>query len=137
MKSKREYSERKILKELQKNVDKAKAYIDDDVKIEALLKDFEKKLALIPKVGKRASDIPVMISLVRAYVKKQYTEVPVTTVLLAVAALIYVVNPFDLIPDYLIGPGQLDDAAALAAILQAIHMDLNKYKKWQKANGKR
>jgi len=137
MKSKKEYSERKLLKELQKNVDKAKAYIDDDAKIEALLKDFEKKLALIPKVGNRASDIPVMISLVRAYVKKQYTEVPVTTILFAVAALIYVVNPFDLIPDYLIGPGQLDDAAALAVILQAIHMDLNKYKKWQEENGKR
>ena len=137
MKSKKEYSERKLLKELQKNVDKAKAYIDDDAKIEALLKDFEKKLALIPKVGNRASDIPVMISLVRAYVKKQYTEVPVTTILFAVAALIYVVNPFDLIPDYLIGPGQLDDAAALAVILQAIHMDLNKYKKWQEEKGKR
>lgn len=137
MKSKREYSERKLTRELQKNIDKAKAYLDDDAKIEALLIDFEKKLALIPKIGNRASDIAVMISMVRAYVKKQYTEAPTTTILFAVAALIYVVNPFDLIPDYLIGPGQLDDAAALAVVLQAIHMDLDKYKKWQKENGKR
>ena len=137
MKSKTEYSERKLIRELQKNIDKAKAYLDDDAKIDALLIDFEKKLALIPKVGSRASDIAVMISLVRAYVKKQYTEVPTTTILFAVAALIYVVNPFDLIPDYLIGPGQLDDAAALAVVLQAIHMDLDKFKKWQKENGKR
>ena len=137
MKSKREYSERKLTRELQKNIDKAKAYLNDDAKIEALLADFEKKLALIPKIGNRASDLAVMLSMVRAYVKKQYTEVPATTILFAVAALIYVVNPFDLIPDYLIGPGQLDDAAALAVVLQAIHMDLDKYKKWQKENGKR
>ena len=78
-----------------------------------------------------------MISMVRAYVKKQYTEVPVGTILLAVAALIYVVNPWDLIPDYILGVGFIDDAAALAAVLQAIHMDLQKYKQWQKDNNKR
>ena len=105
--------------------------------MEDLFQDFEKKLALIPKIGNRASDIAVMLSMIRAYAKKQYTDVSVTTILLAIAALIYVVNPFDLIPDYMLGAGQLDDAAALLLVLQAIHMDLDKYKKWQEANGKR
>jgi len=137
MKSKREYSERKLNKSLRDNMDKAKAYLDDDEKMEKLLRDFEEKLALIPKIGGRASDIAVMISLIRAYAKKQYTDVSVTTILLAIAVLIYVVNPFDIIPDYIIGAGQLDDAAALMLVLQAVHMDLNKYKQWQKDNGKR
>ena len=137
MKSKFEYSKRKLLKLLEENKEKAKAFIDDDERTENLLRDFEEKLKLIPKIGNRAADIAVMISMIRAYVKKQYTEVPIGTILLAVAALIYVVNPWDLIPDYILGVGFIDDAAALAAVLQAIHMDLQKYKQWQKDNNKR
>ena len=133
----RKYQERKLVNSLKKNMEGAKAYLDDDEKMEDLFQDFEKKLALIPKIGNRASDIAVMLSMIRAYAKKQYTDVSVTTILLAIAALIYVVNPFDLIPDYMLGAGQLDDAAALLLVLQAIHMDLDKYKKWQEANGKR
>ena len=72
-----------------------------------------------------------MLSMIRAYAKKQYTDVSLTTVLLGIAALIYVVNPFDIIPDYLVGVGFIDDAAALGVVLQAIHMDLDKYKRWQ------
>ena len=137
MKTRREYQERKLVNSLKKNMEGAKAYLDDDEKMEDLFQDFEKKLALIPKIGNRASDIAVMLYMIRAYAKKQYTDVSVTTILLAIAALIYVVNPFDLIPDYMLGAGQLDDAAALLLVLQAIHMDLDKYKKWQEANGKR
>ena len=137
MKSRREYNERKMMKSLEENKEKAKAFLDDDAKMEGLLQDFEKKLALIPKIGKRASDLAVMLSMIRAYAKKQYTDVSISTILLAVAGLIYVVNPMDVIPDYIIGPGFLDDAAILGIILQAIHMDLSKYKKWQVANGKR
>lgn len=137
MKSRFEYSKRKLLKALEENKEKAKAFIDDDEKIEGLLRDFEEKLKLIPKIGNRAADIAVMLSMIRAYVKKQYTDVPVGTILLSIAALIYVVNPMDLIPDYILGVGFVDDAAALAAVLQAIHMDLNKYKQWQRDNNKR
>ena len=137
MKTRREYSERKLFKELNKNTEKAKVYLDDDDKMEALFRDFEEKLALIPKIGSRASDLAVMMSMIRAYAKKQYTDVSISTILISVAVLIYVVNPFDLIPDYVIGAGQLDDAAALVLVMQAIHMDLNKYKAWQKETGRR
>ena len=79
----------------------------------------------------------VLISLIRAYAKKQYTDVSIGTILLSIACLIYVVNPLDLIPDYVFGVGLIDDAAAIGLVLQAIHMDLDKYKRWQIANGKR
>jgi len=137
MKSRREYSERKLLKSLNENKEKAKAFLDDDEKIEGLLRDFEEKLKLIPKIGGQASQIAVLISLIRAYAKKQYTDVSIGTILLSIACLIYVVNPLDLIPDYVFGVGLIDDAAAIGLVLQAIHMDLDKYKRWQIANSKR
>ena len=137
MKSRREYQELKFMNSLNENKEKAKAFLDDDEKMEKLFRDFEDKLKLIPKIGNRASDIAVLLSLVRAYIKKQYTDVSPSTIMLAVAGLIYVVTPVDLIPDYILGPGLLDDAAVIGIVLQAIQMDLNKYKKWQVANGKR
>lgn len=137
MKSRREYQELKFMNSLNENKEKAKAYLNDDEKMEKLFRDFEEKLKLIPKIGNRASDIAVLLSLVRAYIKKQYTDVSPSTIMLAVAGLIYVVTPVDLIPDYILGPGLLDDAAVIGIVLQAIRMDLNKYKKWQVANGKR
>jgi len=137
MKSRREYQELKFMNSLNENKEKAKAFLDDDEKMEKLFRDFEDKLKLIPKIGNRASDIAVLLSLIRAYIKKQYTDVSPSTIMLAVAGLIYVVTPVDLIPDYILGPGLLDDAAVIGIVLQAIQMDLNKYKKWQVANGKR
>ena len=137
MKTKKEYSERKLKKFLDENKEKAKAFLADDEKMEKLFRDFEKKLKLIPKIGKRASDVAVLLSMLRAYIKKQYTDVSIATIIAAVAGLIYVVNPMDVVPEYVLGVGILDDAAILGIILQAMHMDLNKYKKWQKANGKR
>ena len=137
MKTKREYSERKLMKSLNENKEKAKAFLDDDVKMEGLFRDFEEKLKLIPKVGKRASDLAVLLSMLRAYIKKQYTDVSLSTILLGIAGLIYVVNPMDVVPEYILGVGLLDDAAILGILLQAMHMDLNKYKKWQEENGKR
>ena len=137
MKTRTEYSERKLKKALNENKEKAKAFLNDDDKMEALFRDFEKKLKLIPKIGKRASDVAVLLSMLRAYIKKQYTEVSKATILAAIAGLIYVVNPMDVVPEYILGVGVLDDAAVVGIILQAMHMDLNKYKKWQKANGKR
>ena len=137
MKTKNEYSERKLKKALSENKEKAKAFLNDDEKMETLFRDFEKKLKLIPKIGKRASDIAVLLSMMRAYIKKQYTEISKATILAAIAGLIYVVNPMDVVPEYIIGFGIVDDAAVIGIILQAMHMDLNKYKKWQKDNGKR
>lgn len=128
--------DRKIIKAIDKNKEKAIQFIDDDEKVEETLQDFEKRLKLIPKIGGRASDVAVMLSMVRAYVKKQYRQVPKTSILLAIATGIYVVNPFDVMPDVLPFVGYVDDAAAIGMLLQSIHMDLGKYKEWQKENGK-
>lgn len=114
---------------------KSKAFLDDDKKMEALLRDFEDKLSLIPNIGKRATDAVIMLSMIRAYIKKQYTDIPVNTILFGVGGLIYVVNPIDLVPDNIPGIGLLDDAKVMDIILEVIHKDLIKYRKWQKENG--
>jgi uncharacterized membrane protein YkvA (DUF1232 family) len=45
-----------------------------------------------------------------------------------------VLNPLDLIPDFLPLVGQIDDAAVIAACLLMVRQDLHRYKKWKIAN---
>lgn len=125
----------KLMDALKANMDKAQDYLDDDVKMEKLFRDFEDKLKLVPKIGDKLADIAIMASMVRAYAKKQYTEVSVATILLAIAAVIYVVTPIDLIPDAIPVVGFLDDAGAVVLVLSMIDSDLQKYVEWQKAQG--
>jgi uncharacterized membrane protein YkvA (DUF1232 family) len=48
-----------------------------------------------------------------------------------VFTLIYVLNPFDLVPDMLPLIGQLDDVAVMGACLMLVEQDLHKYKDWK------
>ena len=47
------------------------------------------------------------------------------------AALIYLVNPNDAVPDYLPGVGYLDDAAVMNFVFVSVKEDVEKYKEWK------
>lgn len=77
-----------------------------------------------------------MISLIRRYVKKEYTEVPLGTIIAIISALIYVLSPIDFVPDAIPGAGYIDDALVITACLKLIGSDVDDYQKWRKANNK-
>jgi len=74
-----------------------------------------------------------LFRLVRAWATGRYKSVPLKTVILAIASIIYFVNPFDVIPDFLPGIGYLDDAGVIAWTLKSIYDDLLKFKLWEEA----
>jgi uncharacterized membrane protein YkvA (DUF1232 family) len=78
-------------------------------------------------------DLILLVKLVKAWTLGQYRAVPWKSVLYAVAALLYFINPIDLIPDAIVGIGYLDDAAVAAAVVRAIHNDLQAFKEWEAA----
>ncbi len=123
-----------VKKQIKKNEDEAEKLLDDKDKLEEFLVKLEKKLTEIPVAGESLSMVPTMISLVRAYVKMEYTEPPYGTIVAIVAALIYFLSPIDLIPDAIPGIGYLDDAAVIAFCLKQVGDDLNAYKTWRDNN---
>ena len=85
-------------------------------------------------LGKFVDDFKLLIAVVRDYWKGKYKKIPFWSIAAIVAALLYVLNPFDLIPDFIPIVGQIDDAAVVAACLLMVRQDLHKYKKWKIAH---
>ena len=107
--------------------EKAAAFLEDGGKMDQLLEQVEAKLESVPKAGVYLAEVPRMIALLKDHIQKDYTETPKKSLILIVAALLYLVNPKDIIPDKYLGVGLLDDAAVVAACIALTRKDLDAY----------
>ena len=121
---------------LDEKYDEARKKLENPDQVEIILQQVEKKLEKIPGVGDWLADVPAVISLIRSYIRKEYKDVPIGSIIAALAAILYVVSPVDLIPDFIPGVGMLDDAAVFVACWKMIHDDVDKYQAWRKQAGK-
>ena len=122
-------------KELQKGYKKAEKLLEDKNKTEEFLLKLEKKLKEIPKVGNTISMVPTLISLIRSYIKGEYKNVPLGTIIATLSALLYVFMILDFIPDTIPGAGYIDDALVIGACLRLIRSDVEEYQKHRKEKG--
>lgn len=58
--------------------------------------------------------------MLKDFATRKYTEIPMGTILAIVGTLVYILNPFDLIPDFIPAFGYLDDAATFSLLRQKI-----------------
>ena len=137
--SEKEVTEEQVRKEYEKGCEKAEKLIKNPDELEKLLQKLENKLKTIPLVGESFSLVPAMISLVRSYIKKEYTEIPLGSIVGIISALIYILSPIDLAPDIIPGGvGYLDDAAVILICLKAgADNDIKEYEKWREENNKK
>lgn len=136
MEEKNKMSEKQATQELEKGYKKAEDLLNEPEKLEEFLQKLERKLKVIPKVGNTLAIVPTLISLIRRYVKKEYTDVPLGTIIAIISALIYVLSPIDFVPDAIPGAGYIDDALVITACLKLIGSDVDDYQKWRKDNNK-
>ena len=120
---------------LRNGYDRAKRLLQDPDQLEKLLQQLEQKLKTIPVVGDKLAYVPVMISMVRSYICKEYTDVQLPTILAIVSTLIYILTPIDLIPDAIPVIGYLDDLAVIAACWALVGSDVEAYILWREEHG--
>lgn len=102
----------------------------DIAKVTQRAQDIENKL---PKLKHWMEHGKVILSLVKDYWAGRYREVPYWAISAGALALLYVLNPLDVIPDLVPGFGYLDDATLVAFCLKLIERELERYKEWQAA----
>ncbi|MBO4365579.1 MAG: DUF1232 domain-containing protein, partial [Eggerthellaceae bacterium] len=76
-------------------------------------------------------NIPLMASMVKSYVTREYTEVSPKVIITLVSALIYVVKGKDLIPDAIPVIGVADDVAVIALAMKINEPELKEYAAWR------
>ena len=74
------------------------------------------------------SDITLLLSMLKAWVKGDYREIPWTTLVLTTGAIIYFVNPLDAVPDMIPAAGLIDDATVIGFIIASVKQDIEKFK---------
>ena len=129
-------TEEKAQEALTEGYEEAKRILEEQDKTERFLQRLELKLKVIPVAGQKLSEIPVMASLVRSYFKKEYTDIPIGSIIAIISALTYFVSPIDIIPDSIPVLGHIDDAAIVVACWKLVESDIKDYKKWRSDNGK-
>jgi uncharacterized membrane protein YkvA (DUF1232 family) len=72
----------------------------------------------------------IITRMVRAYLKGEYRGISRKNVALSLAAILYFLSPFDLIPDFLVG-GLLDDFALLTWLYNNLKGELEEFQTWE------
>jgi uncharacterized membrane protein YkvA (DUF1232 family) len=118
--------------ETNKHREGAKEYIDNPKKTEGLLKKAILKASKTQgTLGDAWEKLQLLFDLVNAYSKGEYRNVAPTTILTIIGAILYFVSPLDVVPDFLVGLGILDDAAVISFTLKKLSVEINEFKKWK------
>jgi len=123
-----------VQKEVSKIKGRAKEYAADKEKTEHLLNEaFEKAQKNKGQLKDVWDNLMALFRMVRAWVTGKYKAVPLKTIILAIVAIIYFVNPFDVIPDFIPVIGYVDDVSVIAWTIKSIYDDLEEFKGWEKS----
>jgi uncharacterized membrane protein YkvA (DUF1232 family) len=79
-------------------------------------------------------DVQTLLRLMRAYGEGRYRQVSGKNLVLAGLAIMYLVSPLDVMPDFLPG-GFFDDAAVIGFVVKKIRTELAAFEIWEQAQG--
>ena len=77
------------------------------------------------------SKLQTAIALVNAWRTGEYQGVSNRTIVVLVAAILYFVVPMDVIPDFLLGWGLIDDLAVISYVFNQVDDEIEAFKTWQ------
>ena len=122
----------KIKPLISKALNRARTILGNEEELTKLVGSASLKLkSCDSKIKSGKNDAFTLLDMIKAWVSGEYREVPRTTLLLCVAALIYFVNPFDAIPDIIPATGLLDDVTVIGFVLASIKEDVERFRRWR------
>lgn len=120
---------------IENGIAQAQELLSDPTKVDELMKQLQQKVKELPSAaGEAFANIPLMASMVKSYVTKEYAEVSPKVVASLVSAFLYLVTKKDLIDDSVPVLGMADDLAVIALAMKINEGELAAYKEWRDSN---
>ncbi len=111
---------------------KAEQYLADKKRLAWLIKSVEKKAEKNKaKIIAGWDDLKTLQRMLRASVNGSYKQVPWLSLLMLVAGLLYFLNPLDLIPDFILTIGFIDDVTVIGMLVHSLSSDLKAFREWE------
>lgn len=112
---------------------KAEKIITNADKTSKLINDAMEKVNKISKgpVEEIWDNLLVFFDLMSDWLKGNYRNVPIGSIIMIVASIIYFLTPFDIIPDFIVGLGYIDDMSIISYTFRQIQTDIDKYQVWR------
>jgi uncharacterized membrane protein YkvA (DUF1232 family) len=124
--------EAKVKSDLEGYKSKAQEYANDPEKTEKLFSEAVKKAdGLKGPLEKVWEDLQLMFGIVMDWIKGEYRDVPIGSIIAIITAIIYFVSPIDIIPDFIPVAGYVDDVFVVGLVINQVRADLHKYKVWK------
>lgn len=120
---------------LDKGTEEAQEIITNPSKVDEILVQLEEKLKTVPAIGSTLADLPLMIAMVKAWIKKEYTEVSPKVIACLVGAILYLLKKKDLISDSIPIIGIADDLAVMGLALKLSEPELKAFAEWRASQG--
>jgi len=86
---------------------------------------------LLTLIQRFASDARLLWAMIKDIAAGRYRKIPLWSIGILVFAILYILFPFDIIPDFIPGYGQIDDAMLALLCLYLMEKDLKIYKEWK------
>src|SRR5689334_12576043 len=111
----------------------AKTYVGNPDRLRALFEEGVREAVSMPRepFGEAWPYLQTMLRLIRAYSDGRYRDVPENELIVIVAAIVYLVNPLDVIPDALPALGYLDDATVVSLAVRRSRGVLEDFMTWE------
>ncbi len=123
---------------MQGSSDEAEEIARDNGKLDKLVNKSSKKMHNVkerkPSIMNFFSQIITFQRMMKAYSRKEYPHLPWKSLLSIVGAILYFLNPLDLVPDFIPGIGFIDDIALIGWVYKSLDADVQRFEEWEHEN---
>ena len=81
------------------------------------------------------SELYAFISLLRAWTSGDYRANSTKAMVTVAAAVLYFLTPLDLLPDFILGLGLIDDVAVISYVFGAVREEIAAFERWRGQQG--
>jgi uncharacterized membrane protein YkvA (DUF1232 family) len=112
---------------------KAEKLLDSPVRLQKIVAQATRKLTSQGSGGIQEArvELQTALALSKAWISGDYRDVSNKTMVAVVAAILYFVVPLDVIPDFLLGWGLIDDIAVIGYVFGQVQEEISAFKAWQ------